>query len=61
MEVMFTTHPEGGPGKYYMVVAEAEEWRELVDFLFENAPTALTADTAAWKLVEGLESWGGAK
>lgn len=40
------------------VCATKEEWQEIVDFLFENAPTTLTGDTAAWKLIEGLEDWG---
>lgn len=58
MQVMSIIHPSDGLGKYYMAVADESEWRELVDFLFENASTTMYDGTMAWKLVKALEGWG---
>lgn len=56
MEVMATTHPEGGPGKYYMVVAEAGEWEQVIVDLDLAGPHKLYPATE--EMVEGLKSWG---
>lgn len=54
MDVMFTTHPKDGPGKYYMVVAEASEWADVLSDLKRLA--VITCETQ--DLIEGLKSWG---
>lgn len=54
MDVMFTTHPKDGPGKYYMVVAEAAEWEQVV----EDLSTTVGKSKATDDLIEGLYSWG---
>lgn len=54
MEVMFTTHPDDGPGDYYMVVASKEEWGAIlmaIDNLDYKNPEIQS-------LVKGLEGWG---
>ncbi len=57
MDVMFTTHPKDGPGKYYVVVASAEEWTKVREDLLElQYRTGLHPDSE--KLIAGLESWG---
>jgi hypothetical protein len=54
MDVMFTTHPEDGPGDYYMVIASREEWADIL----------ATLDGRVWpteteqKLIDGLKGWG---
>jgi hypothetical protein len=55
MEAMFTTHPDDGPGKYYLVMAEAGEWSELLEDL-DNLPFGRSK--AATKLVAELKGWG---
>lgn len=55
MEAMFTTHPDDGPGKYYLVVAEAGEWSELLEDL-DSLPFGRSK--AATKLVAELKGWG---
>ena len=56
MDVTFTTHPSDGPGKYYMVVAEAGEWEDVIRFIESNPFWPTT--TKALDLVLGLNSWG---
>lgn len=51
---MFTTHPKDGSGKYYMVVAEAGEWEQVIADLAACDPTSRSTD----ELVKGLEGWG---
>lgn len=53
MDVMFTTHPKDGAGKYYMVVAEAGEWAEVLGDIYAGPITDATR-----KLIRELESWG---
>lgn len=55
MDVMFTTHPKDGPGKYYVVVAEASEWVELLEDL-ESLPFGRSK--VATTLVGKLKGWG---
>lgn len=54
MDVMFTTHLKDGPGKYYMVVAEASEWADVLSDLKRLA--VITCETQ--DLIEGLKGWG---
>lgn len=53
MDVSFTTHPKGGPDKFYMAVAEKAEWEEVLGDLDE-----MSASPATLKLIEGLKGWG---
>lgn len=53
MDVMFTTHPEDGPGKYYMVVASEEEWRDII-----HAVTYMARNDVSEKMVAELHGWG---
>lgn len=56
MDVMFTTHPKDGAGKYYMVVAEAAEWEQVIADLDLGGPHKLFEATE--EMVEGLKGWG---
>lgn len=56
MDVMFTTHSKDGPGKYYMVVAEASEWGQVIDDLDIDGPHKLFEATE--EMVKGLKGWG---
>ena len=57
MDVMFTTHPSDGPGKYYMAVATAEEWEEILKDLGHPHVT-IGNSQATDKLIAELEGWG---
>lgn len=57
MDVMFTTHPEDGPGKYYLVVAEAGEWEQILKDLGHPHVT-IGNRSATDELISGLEGWG---
>jgi hypothetical protein len=57
MDVMFTTHPKDGPGKFYMVVASAEEWRDVLDFM-KASPDWPPVHTSPIEMMAGLEGWG---
>lgn len=54
MEVMFTTRPKDGPGKFYMVVASKEEWEDIHEALIGLFPGSIATDS----LIRQLESWG---
>lgn len=54
MDVLFTIHPNDPPGKHYMAVAEAGEWRELLDELQSLG----TFGSRVRELIDGLEGWG---
>lgn len=57
MDVTFTTHPKDGPGKFYMAVAEADEWGEIAEELELVASTG-GLSTSARRLLDQLKSWG---
>lgn len=54
MEVMFTTHPKDGPGKFYMAIASKEEWEDIREALIGLFPGSIATDS----LIRQLESWG---
>lgn len=54
MDVMFTTHPEDGPGDYYLVVAEAGEWGQILQDLTACDPQSRATED----MIKGLEGWG---
>lgn len=56
MDVMFTAHPKDGSGKYYMVVAEAGEWEQILSDL--HSGDLNYASTATVEFTKGLMSWG---
>lgn len=56
MDVMFTTPGKGDDphGKYFMVVAEAGEWEEIMSDLAD----ASNYTEKGTELFKGLQSWG---
>lgn len=57
MEVMFTTHPKDGVGRFYMALANQLEWAEVRDDLNYVESLGVLSDASALLLSE-LRSWG---